>query len=81
MNEKLKKVIRLINELQLAMKEDPDILSAYITMVEDTDIPQLQLYKGYGIEFTEEKKYENGVVKKSTVIDGVRVIKVYLEEK
>lgn len=78
MDEKLKNVIRLINELQLAMKEDPDIISAYVTMLGEVDHPQLQLYSGDGVEFTDEKKREN-MIEKSSVIDGVRVISLFWE--
>lgn len=79
MDEKLKNVIRLINELQLAMKEDPDILSAYITIVEDTDIPKLQVYKGDRVKFTDERKHENGMLEKYAIIDGVHVLSVCWE--
>ena len=78
MDEKLKNVIRLVSELQKAVHECPDVLTAYVTTW-DEDKPQVQLYKGDGVEFTDCKKCSNGMAEKSTVIDGIRVLKIYLD--
>lgn len=76
MDKKLKNVIRLVSELQKAIDECPDVLTAYVTKW-DEDPPQVQLYKGHGVEFTDEKNHGNGMAEKSTVINGVRVLTVY----
>lgn len=77
MDRKLLKVIRLVSELQKAIEEYPDALTAYVTRWSGEDPPRVQLYKGHGVEFTDEKKHGNGMAEKSTVIDGVRVLTVY----
>lgn len=76
MDERLKNVIRLVSELQKAIKDCPDVLTSYVTKWEE-DRPLLHLFDGNGVEFTEEKKHGNGMAEKSTVIDGVRVLTVY----
>lgn len=77
MDQKLLNVIRIVSELQNAMEEYPDVLTAYVTKWSDKEHPQVQLYKGHGVEFTDEKKHGNGMAEKSTVINGVRVLTVY----
>lgn len=78
MDEKLKNVIRLVAELRAAMQECPDVLSAYARKSGDEYAMTVQLYSGDGVEFTSEKKRENGRLEKYAFADGVQVVKVCL---
>lgn len=78
MDEKLKNVIRLVSELQKAIKDCPDVLTSYVTKWEE-DRPLLHLFDGNGVEFTEEKRHGNLMTKKFSIIDGVEVFTVYFD--